>query len=337
MRWLKRLLVVLIIFIVAFGAYAYFQMADYYPSTDDAYVHTHVVNVAPRVTGHIVAIYVHDNQPVTAGQPLLKIDPLPYQYALEQATAELAQTQRQTASIAADIAQARANLAADEVNFSNAQRNAQRAAALATQKYLSAQQADNAQTTARAARAHANAEAAALAQAEAQQTLNGARIEAAQAAVRTAQLNLSWTLISAPMNGVVSKVDKIHVGDVATANTALFPLIGNQVYWVDANYKETDLGRMRDGQPAKVLVDMYPNHAFQGVVESFSGGAGNAFSLLPPENATGNWVKVTQRVPVRILIKDPSRDYPLRIGTSATVTVDTGGAPGWVRTLQRIL
>ena len=337
MRWLKRLLVLIIIVVVAFGAYAYFQIADYYPNTDDAYVHAHVVNIAPRVTGHIVAIYVHDNQLVQAGQPLVKVDPRAYLYDVQKAEAELMQAERQTTAIRANIAGAQANISADQVNYQNARRNAQRAAALAAQKYLSVQQADNQLTAAKSAGARLAADQAALAETQAQQVLNGARIAAAQAALRTAKLYLSETTLYAPIAGVVSKVDNIHVGDVANINQDLFPLIGNEEYWVEANYKETDLDRVRPGQSADVIIDMYPNHGFKGKVVSLSGGAGNAFSLLPPENATGNWVKVTQRVPVRVLITNPDPKFPLRIGTSASVTVDTGGAPGWVKALRPIL
>ncbi|MFA7495204.1 MAG: efflux RND transporter periplasmic adaptor subunit [Acidithiobacillus sp.] len=337
MRWLKRLLVLFIIFIVAFAAYAYFQIADYYPNTDDAYIHAHVVNIAPRVTGHIVAIYVHDNQVVQAGQPLVKIDPEAYQYDVQKAQAELAQAERQTAAIQANISAAQANIGADQINYQNAQRNAQRAAALAAQKYLSAQEADNRMTTAKSAAARVQAEQANLAAARAQQSLNAARIAGAKAALGTAEMYLSETTLYAPITGVVSKVDKIHVGDVVSVNQNLFPLIGNSAYWIEANYKETDLNRVHPGQPADITVDMYPNHKFKGKVISLSGGAGNAFSLLPPENATGNWVKVTQRVPVRILIGNLNPKLPLRIGTSASVTIDTGGAPSWVKALKPIL
>ncbi|MFA5731114.1 MAG: HlyD family secretion protein [Acidithiobacillus sp.] len=336
MRWLKRLLVLVIIVVVAFGAYAYFQISDYYPNTDDAYLHAHVVNIAPRVTGHIVAIYVHDNQVVQAGQPLVKVDPRAYLYDVQKAEAELTQAERQTAAIQANIAGARANISADQVNYQNARHNAQRAAALAAQKYLSAQQADNEMTAAKSAGARLTADQAALAETQAQQVLNDARIAAAKATLRTARFYLSETMLYAPIAGVVSKVDKIHVGDVVNVNQDLFPLIGNAEYWVEANYKETDLGRVHPGQSAKITVDMYPNHRFKGKVVSLSGGAGNAFSLLPPENATGNWVKVTQRVPVRVLITNPDSGFPLRIGTSASVTVDTGGAPGWVKALRPI-
>ena len=334
MRWLKRVAVLVIILTVVLGAYAYFQVTHYYPSTNDAYVHAHVVDIAPRVTGHVVAIYVHDNQVVRQGQPLLKIDPRAYRFALQKAAADLAQAERQKAGIRAGIAGARAQIQVDEIRYHNARRNARRAEALAARKYLSAQAADNATTAAQELVATITARQAALAQAVAQQSLNRARIAAARAAVRTARLDLSETTVYAPMDGVASRVDRIHTGDVVSVNQDLFPLIGNASYWISANYKETDLERIHPGQSATLRIDMYPGHRFAGRVESISGGAGNAFSLLPPENATGNWVKVTQRVPVRIDVLHPERNFPLRIGSSATVTVHTGGAPRWVRFLE---
>ncbi|MBU2755355.1 HlyD family secretion protein [Acidithiobacillus sp. CV18-2] len=334
MRWIKRFAVLIIVVLVAFGAYAYFQISDYYPSTDDAYVHAHVVNIAPRVTGHIVALYVRDNQTVQRGQPLLKIDPRAYEYKLEQAEAELAQAERQRASIAAKIDSAQAQVQANQINYANAARNADRAKALAAKQYLSAQAADDAQTKAAELQAQLQANHASLAGAVSEKSLNKARIAAAEAAVRMAKLDLSETTIYAPITGVVSKVDKIHIGDVVSVNQDLFPLIGNQAYWIEANYKETDLDRVHPGLAATINIDMYPNHTFKGKVVSISGGAGNAFSLLPPENATGNWVKVTQRVPVRIDVLNPDPKLPLHIGTSATVTVTTKHVPGWVTFLQ---
>jgi len=137
-----------------------------------------------------------------------------------------------------------------------------------------------------------------------------------------AQLNLQYTRITAPSDGWVTNVT-LRIGNLVTANMPLFALISDGYFWVDANFRETDINRIKAGQKADVVVDMYPNHHFHGVVESIQGGSGTAFSLLPPENATGNWVKVTQRVPVRIRILNPDAKFPLRIGTSATVTINT--------------
>ncbi len=128
----------------------------------------------------------------------------------------------------------------------------------------------------------------------------------------------------APTSGTIANLT-LRPGNTVTPDTPLFVLIGNQEFWVDANFKETELTRIRAGQEVTIDSDVYPDHPFRGVVESVSGGAGTAFSLLPPQNATGNWVKVTQRVPVRIRVLDPDPAYPLRIGTSATVRVRAAG------------
>lgn len=146
------------------------------------------------------------------------------------------------------------------------------------------------------------------------------QVELDQANLSNAELNLQYTTIKAPSDGWVSNMS-LRPQDTVNANTPQFVLISDNEFWVDANFKETDLERIKLGASAEIKVDMYPNHTFKGEVQSLSGGSGNAFSLLPPQNATGNWVKVTQRVPVRIKILDTDLNYPLRIGTSATVTI----------------
>jgi membrane fusion protein (multidrug efflux system) len=155
---------------------------------------------------------------------------------------------------------------------------------------------------------------------------HNARIRAAEAVVARAKLDLSHTRITAPALGVLGEVD-IRAGTFVEAGEHLFPLVENHSFWVDANFKETDLARIHPGQPAMVTVDMYPDKTFTGVVRSASPASGVAFSLLPPENATGNWVKITQRFPVRVAITDPDPARPLRIGASSEVTVDTTATP----------
>lgn len=147
-----------------------------------------------------------------------------------------------------------------------------------------------------------------------------AQIDLDKANLAEAQLNLRYTQVSAPVSGWVTNVT-LRVGDTVSVNQPLFALISDEEFWVDANFKETELYRIQIGQKADIKVDMFPGHVFKGIVESVSGGSGSAFSLLPPENATGNWVKVTQRIPVRVKVMNPDSDYPLRIGTSAVVRV----------------
>jgi membrane fusion protein (multidrug efflux system) len=149
-----------------------------------------------------------------------------------------------------------------------------------------------------------------------------ARIDVARAALDRARLNLSYTRITAPVSGILGKI-QVRPGDVVQSGQQLFPLVDDKTYWIDANYKETDLERIRSGQTATISMDMYPDETFHGVVESVSPASGAAFSLLPPENATGNWVKVTQRFPVRVRVTGSNADAPLRIGASCSVTIDT--------------
>jgi membrane fusion protein, multidrug efflux system len=137
-----------------------------------------------------------------------------------------------------------------------------------------------------------------------------------------AKLNMQYTRVYAPTSGFITNMT-LRIGSVITINQPLFALVNDEEFWVDTNFKETELTNVRPGQNAIVKVDMYPKHIFHGVVASISSGSGAVFSLLPPQNATGNWVKITQRVPVKIRIVDPNISYPLRIGTTATVTVDT--------------
>ncbi len=148
------------------------------------------------------------------------------------------------------------------------------------------------------------------------------QLEVAEAALTEAKLNLGFTNVTAPADGYVTNFT-LRVGSTVTPGIALFSIIENNQWWVDANYKETQLERIQPGQAATIYLDMYSNHKFIGHVDQISAGSGAVFSLLPPENATGNWVKVTQRFPVKVLIDNPDINFPLRMGASATVTIDT--------------
>lgn len=197
------------------------------------------------------------------------------------------------------VDQARAHLDMDLANLQLAQVTAKRTAELAHRKAASAQENDKAAASLQAAIASVQLSKSNLAQAE---------------------LNLQYTKVIAPTTGWVTNVT-LREGNVVSANQPLFALISNNEYWIDANFKETELTHIHSGQAATIKIDMYPGRKFKGIVESISGGSGTAFSLLPPENATGNWVKVTQRVPVRIRIINPNDKYPLRISTSARVSI----------------
>lgn len=204
-----------------------------------------------------------------------------------------------TESFKSALAKAEAQYAINNAALINAKNTALRTSTLARKKYVSAQDNENVST--------------ALATAEASLNL-------AKATLDQAQLDLTWTHVTAPANGWVTNV-ALRAGDVVTANQPLFALISDGQFWVDANFKETELAEIESSQRAVIYVDMYPDHPFEGTVQSISGGTGSAFSLLPPQNATGNWVKVTQRVPVRVRVVNPDPDFPLRIGSSASVRI----------------
>lgn len=197
------------------------------------------------------------------------------------------------------VAKAEAQLAINQAALINARTKSDRINRLAQKQLISSQERDNVRTNLETAESS---------------------VKLAQATLEQAKLNLSWANITAPASGWITNL-RLRTGDLVTVNQPLFALISDGEFWIDANFKETQLLAIKPGQTATIKVDMYPNFVFQGVVESISGGTGSAFSLLPPQNATGNWVKVTQRVPVRIRVLNPDHKYPLRIGTSASVSV----------------
>lgn len=196
---------------------------------------------------------------------------------------------------------AEAQVAIDKANLQNAQLNFNRNMPLVKKKILTAQAGDETQ---------------------AKLLANQATFNLAKANMEQAKLNVQYTQVKAPSSGWVTNMS-LRIGDNVSADQAQFALVSNGEFWVDANYKETEMAKIRPGQAAHIRIDMYPHHSFPGVVESISKGTGNVFSLLPPQNATGNWVKVTQRIPVRIRILMADPKHPLRIGSSSKVTVDT--------------
>jgi membrane fusion protein (multidrug efflux system) len=293
-------------------------------STDDAQVKQDIVSVSPQVTGQIQQAFVRNGARVTRGQILYRIDPAPFRVALEQAEGQLAaarlqttQLQTQASGTGADITGAAANLKIKQNAFA-------RQAALLKQGFTTradyedamnevrTAETDLADARARAANAHA-----AIAPGE------QPSIAQAQAAVDKAKLDLSRTEIRAPMDGVVENADNLQVGQMAVTGVGMLSLVHSQTAWVEANFKEKDVGRMVPGQKARVEVDAYSGQKFDAYVQSIGAGTGSEFSLLPAQNANGNWVKVTQRVPVRIaFIGTPSRPMIAGLSVNATVYFD---------------
>lgn len=309
------------------SVYGYDQYRDRHPATEDAYLDADVVRIAAQVSGPIVELPVSSQQWVERGDHLLTIDDTLYRAELQRAEAQLALAHRQVEQNRTEVTAAEATLNRARVNLDNADRHRKRVRQLEKSAYLSIENAEDAEADYR--RAEADLEVAEARLRQARSRLSGRDelddlVREAEAAVDSARWKLRHTVLTASCDGRVEDVD-LYRGTSVEAHRPLFVLVCDQHWWVRANFKETQLARVRPGQAVSVRVDMYPGHSFHGVVDSISPASGTAFSMLPPENATGNWVKVTQRVPVRIRLQDVPTEYPLRVGTSAVVTVDTVG------------
>ena len=314
-----------VIGIGAVGIWAYQFYSARYPTTEDAYVDADVVRVAPRVTGRIAALNVANQQRIRKGEVLFTIDTTPFQFALEQAEAQLALAKREVTQAQAAVASAEAEVHNRQVLYENSRAKLERARRLARKNYISNESVTDAEADFKSAGANLQVAQAKLEEARRQLGQPGDdndRIVQAKAMLDQAKWQLDNTTINAACSGQISELS-LQPGNVVSANREVFVLVCDNRYWVNANYKETQLERIHPGQPAKVLIDMYPDHPFHGVVENISAAAGSVFSLLPPQNASGNWVKVIQRVPVLIRIDNPDPAFPLLVGTSTTVTIDT--------------
>jgi len=311
-----------------------------YVSTDDAYVQAARTMVSADVAGRVVAVAVHDNERVARGQLLFRIDDRPFKIAAEEAKAMLASARLQVEALKATYAQKLADAKAAEDTLAYQQREFDRQRQLAASGVASRQTYDQTQNALQTASQKVISTKADVANALAQLGGNAdlpvdqhPAVQRAQAALDKAELDLSYTEVKAPEPGIVTKVDQLQVGSYVTASTPVFSMISKRA-WVEANFKETELTNMRAGQQATVEIDTYPGVVFHGTVESLSPGTGLTFSLLPPENATGNWVKVVQRLPVRVALDDP-KDRALHAGLSATVEVDTEYRRPWLVWLDR--
>ena len=328
-RFRRPLLLLAPVILVLGGLYAYLH-GGRYEDTDDAFLQTGMVSVSPNVEGRVIAVEVRNNERVRKGQVLFRIDPAPFQAAVEQARAQLAQARTQVASQRADYRKGQAQLAAAQEQVRYAEREAARQKELLAEGISSQNQYDQAQLAARTARQDVQTVQQQNESVQAQLSGNvGAPVDsqpvvrAAQAALDQAQLDLGYTVVRAAQDGIVTKVDQLQVGDYVTAGRPVFTEAGTRI-WVEANFKEDQLRYMRLGQPATVRIDAFPDLDLKAHIASFSPGTGNVFSLLPAENATGNWVKVVQRLPVELTFDKLPADVPLHAGLSVIATVDTG-------------
>lgn len=310
-------------------ALIFYLMTGRYVSTDDAYIQAARVDVSTEVSGRIHQIYVHDNQYVHKGDVLFRLDTPAFNIAVADARAKLAAALLKVPSLQAAYRQRLADQAAAQSTLEYDRRELARQTQLESQGISSRAQLDQAKNNFQSAEQQLAAAQQQTASALADLAGNPNAtpeslplVKQAQAELDHALLQLSYTEVHASMDGIVAKVDQIQVGDHVNAATPLFALMSSTDLWVEANFKETDLTYMRPGQRATFSVDAYPGHTFTGRVLSTSPGTGSSFSLLPPENASGNWVKVVQRLPVRLAI-DHNGDMPLAAGMSVEVEVDT--------------
>jgi membrane fusion protein (multidrug efflux system) len=290
-------------------------------STDDAQVKQDIVSVSPQVNGQVVQVFVRNGAKVKRGELLFRIDPQPYRVALEQAQAALAAAELQTHVLRTTAAGTGADIAGSAANLKIKQNAFARQQALLKKGFTTRADFDDAFNEVKTAEqqledAKARAANASAAVAPGQQP----QIAQAQAAVDKAKLDLERTEVRAPMDGVIENADKLQVGQMAVTGIGMVSLVHSSNAWVEANFKEKDVGRMVPGERAVVEVDAYSGQKFEGYVQSIGAGTGSEFSLLPAQNANGNWVKVTQRVPVRIAFSGtPSK--PMIAGLSVTAKV----------------
>ena len=313
---------------VALGLFLYLT-GGRYVSTDDAYVKSANVEISSNVPGRVSQVFVRDNQRVTARQPLFRLDSRPFDTAAEEASAQLATSRLVVEGQRATLTQRQVEAAAANATLAYEDRELARQKTLAAGGVSSQAQLEAQSHAVDVARANLAAAKAAVANARA--ALGAAtggwvgaspEVQRARAALDRAQLNQSYGAINAPQGGTVTRVDQLQVGTYVNAAQPVFTLVTDKV-WVEANFKEDQLAHMRVGQAATLQIDALPGHTLKGHVDSLSPGAGSAFALLPAENATGNWVKVVQRLPVRIALDDPPADLALRAGLSVKVKVDT--------------
>ena len=338
--WVKIIGAIVVVIAIAAGTYYYLSTMNQ-ESTDDAYTDGRALTISPRIAGYVVELLVNDNQRVKAGDVLARIDPRDYIVAREQARANMVIVQAQKASaefnveiakknFPARLLQAQGQLQQAQGQLFQAQTDYKRQHSV-TKEATSQQNVDQSTAQLQLAQGQVAAAQAQVQQAEpVQQNIGTAlqsvsqldgQLQQAQSQLDQAELNLSYTVIKAPQDGWITRRN-IEVGNYLQVGASIFSIVTPEV-WVTANFKESQLNRMRPGQPVKLEVDAYPGLKLEGHVDSVQLGSGSRFTAFPPENATGNFVKIVQRVPVKLIIDrgmDPTK--PLPLGLSVVPTVD---------------
>lgn len=309
---------------------AIWQQGGRFVSTEDAYVKTDIAQISPEVAGRVIEVAVRDHTQVKAGDVLLRIDPVPYQLALDKANASLDEARMQVENARANYHETRSELGEVESRAEYLQRQLQRQQELARSGVVSATKLEEAQNDASVARERLNVVRTRLRRVLTMLDGDPAIPTDKHPVVRDklaerdrAALDLEHTTLPAPIGGIAVNV-KLQPGEQVKAATPLFVIVSDRRPWVEANLKETELTHIRVGQKARVVLDIYPDEIWDGEVESISPATGAEFAILPPQNASGNWVKVVQRLPARIRLLPHDSESTLRAGTTATVSIDTG-------------
>ncbi|MGE8153122.1 HlyD family secretion protein [Pseudomonas vancouverensis] len=330
--------------LAAIAGYGYHVAGEAYVSTDNAYARVAKASINARISGQVVEIAVQDNQPVRKGQVLFRIDPKPLQIAVDRAEAQLSVARLRIDGLKAGYRQQQAELQSAKESADFDQKDFARKKALVASEFVSRSLFERADTDLKVSRQRIAGIEQQIASTVV--ALNGnpnididshPAVREARAQLDEARLYLSYATVYAPADGIVARVDDLQVGNYVNNGAPAFALLSDREIWIEANFRETEVTHMRAGQTATIRIDTYPDRVFKAHITSMSPGSGSDFALLPPENATGNWVKVTQRVPVRLELDELDPALPLYSGTSVTVRVDTQFKTPWWHPLKALL
>lgn len=329
-QWVRPLLMVAGPALILIIAGYFYLTGGRYVGTDDAYIHAPRISVSADISGRVTKLFVTENQRVKKGDPLFQLDEEPLKIAVAQAEAHLDDVRNAIIGLKATYRQRQEELKAAASTHEMTSREFTRRQSLLASKIISASEYDIARN---------QLEVAVSREAGIRQDIDKilsdlggnpdiapedhARYRAAEAALAEAQLNLRHALIDAPMDGTIAQVDRLNAGDYVVEGRPVFSLIDEKRPWIEANLKETDLQNVHPGQAATIEIDTYPGQSYSAIVESVGIGTGSVFSVLPAQNATGNWVKVVQRIPVRLRFNDLPDSIIFRAGMSANVEIDT--------------
>lgn len=311
----------LLIVIASVGTDFYMRYSEKYPTTDDAYVNADLLYVAPKVSGYVTEVLVANNQFVHKGDTLFKIETDDYSVQLSQEQQAQKYAEEQLANAKTQISTANANLENAKVNYNALSDQLNRYTKMQSVNAASLDTLQKYQTQFAQAKATLEQNKNNLVAAKIQVAAATAKVLQAQASVQNAKNHVGYTDIIAPSDGYVSNLSLVR-GQYVSSGQQLFGLIDSNNWWIDANYKETEIERVKIGQPVDITLDIYKHVHYKGIVQSISYASGSTFSLMPAQNATGNWVKVTQRFTIRVQVQN-SAQFPLRVGASAHAKINT--------------